>query len=65
MKRIETEGEEYMAKYLNFLKAGGSKSPLESLLIAEVDLTKPEVIENAIRDFSDVIDEFRAIYSEE
>lgn len=65
VKRIETEGEEYMAKYLNFLKAGGSKSPLESLLIAEVDLTKPEVIENAIRDFSDVIDEFRAIYSEE
>jgi oligoendopeptidase F len=65
VKRIETEGEEYMAKYLNFLKAGGSKSPLESLLIAEVDLTRPEVIENAIRDFSDVIDEFRAIYSEE
>ena len=62
VKRIEEEGEAYVGKYLDFLKCGSAKSPLESLLIAEVDMTKPEVIESAIRDFAEVMDSFRALY---
>ncbi len=63
VKRIETEGEAYINKYLQFLSAGGSKSPLESLLIADIDMTKPEVIRDAIDDFKATIKQFREIYN--
>ena len=48
--------------YINFLKCGDSKSPLDSLKVAGVDLSKKEVIESAIEMFDSVIDEFRKIY---
>ncbi len=64
VKRIETEGEAYVQGYLDFLKCGGAKSPLDSLLVAGVDMTKPEVIENAITDFADTIRQFKELYEE-
>ena len=63
VKRIETEGEAYISKYIDFLKCGGSKSPLESLLVAGIDMTKPEVVKSAIDDFEGVIKQFREIYN--
>ncbi len=63
VKRIETEGEPYIKKYLEFLSLGGSKSPLDSLLVADIDMTKPEVIRDAIADFKATIEQFRAIYN--
>lgn len=60
--RIETEGDAYIGKYLDFLKCGGSRSPLDSLKVAGIDLTRPEVIEDAIADFSATIDQFRELY---
>lgn len=61
VRRIETEGEEYIAKYLKFLSCGGSMSPIDSLKIAEIDLTKPEVIDDAINDFAAAINEFKSL----
>ncbi|MDD4076148.1 MAG: oligoendopeptidase F [Eubacteriales bacterium] len=43
--------------YLRFLTTGGSDYPLEELKIAGVDLTKPEVVDNAMRVFDSTIDE--------
>ena len=63
VKRIETEGKAYVDKYIDFLKCGGSKSPLDSLLVAGIDMTDPEVINGAIEDFESAISEFRAIYN--
>ena len=63
VKRIENEGEEYVKKYIEFLKCGDSRTPLESLMVAEIDMTKPEVIESAIEDFADAISQFREIYN--
>ncbi len=63
VKRIETEGDAYVSKYIDFLKCGGSRSPLDSLLVAEIDMTKPEVVEGAIQDFSSAIAQFREIYN--
>jgi oligoendopeptidase F len=63
VKRIETEGASYVKKYIDFLKCGGSKSPLESLLVAGIDMTKPEVVTSAIDDFADAIKQFREIYN--
>ncbi|MGD8519745.1 MAG: oligoendopeptidase F [Desulfobacterales bacterium] len=42
--------------YLNFLKLGGSKFPLDELLDAGVDMRIPEPIENAIAHFSELVD---------
>lgn len=47
--------------YLDFLKCGSSKSPLESLLVAGVDLTKKEVVESAINMFDDVIEHYKKL----
>ena len=63
VKRIETEGEAYINKYIDFLKCGGSKSPLESLLVAEIDMTKPEVVKSAIDDFASTVKQFKEIYN--
>ena len=61
VKRIETEGEAYIQKYLKFLSCGGSKSPLDSLSEAGIDMTSPDVISAAMDDFSDVIKQFEAL----
>ncbi len=63
VKRIENEGEAYISKYIDFLKCGDSKSPLDSLLVAGIDMTKPEVINGAIEDFSSAVKQFREIYN--
>ncbi len=62
VKRIETEGEAYVGKYIDFLKCGGAKSPLESLLVAGIDMRDPAVIGGAIDDFASAVAQFRAIY---
>lgn len=50
--------------YIAFLKCGGSKSPLDSLKVTGVDLSKKEVIDSAISMFEDTIKEFRQLYFE-
>lgn len=61
VRRIETEGDAYIGKYLDFLRCGGSRSPLYSLKVAEIDLTKPDVIDAAIDDFAEAIKEFKKL----
>ncbi len=63
VKRIETEGDAYVGQYIEFLKCGGSKSPLDSLLVAGIDMTDPSVVDGAIEDFASAIAKFREIYS--
>ena len=50
--------------YINFLKCGRSKSPLESLQVCGVDLTDKKVIESAVKMFDDTITEFEKMYFE-
>lgn len=45
--------------YIEFLKCGCRKSPLESLKIAGVDLTDKGVIDGALHEFKNVIDMYR------
>ena len=59
--RIETEGEAYIGKYIDFLKCGGSKSPLESLMVAGIDMRDPQVIQNAIDDFAATIAQYNEL----
>lgn len=47
--------------YLKFLTLGGSLDPLDELKVAGVDMTKPEVVESAIKMFDEILDEFEQI----
>ena len=48
--------------YINFLKCGKSKNPLDSLKVAGVDLSSKDVINSAIDMFESTMDEFEKIY---
>lgn len=50
--------------YINFLKCGKSKSPLDSLKIAGADLSDKSVVSSAIGMFGEIIDEFNELYFE-
>ena len=63
VKRIETEGDAYVSKYIDFLKCGGSMSPLDSLKVAGIDMSDPTVVDGAIEDFASAIAKFREIYN--
>ncbi len=63
VKRIESEGAAYVDQYIDFLKCGGSKSPLDSLLVAGIDMRDPSVVNGAIEDFRNAVAEFREIYN--
>ena len=62
VKRIESEGADYVKKYIDFLSCGGAKSPLDSLLVAEIDLREPSVITDGISMFADTVAQFKEIY---
>ena len=47
--------------YLNFLRSGGSKFPLETLKAAGVDMTTPAPIESTLRLFERRLDELEAL----
>ncbi len=50
--------------YKKFLSAGRTKTPLESLKLAGVDLSKKEVVESAIKMFDSIITEFKELNKE-
>jgi oligoendopeptidase F len=47
--------------YLDFLRSGGSKFPLETLKVAGVDMTTPAPIESTLRLFERRLDELEAL----
>ncbi len=63
-KRILTEGEPAVQDYLRFLSGGCSKSPIELLKDAGVDMTGPEPIQQALKLFSELLDEMEELTNE-
>jgi len=60
--KVVNEGATARAAYLNFLKLGGSKFPLDELQDAGVDMQSPAPIEQAIQYFSDLVDRLMEAY---
>ncbi len=60
--KVVNEGARAGAAYLNFLKLGGSKYPLDELFDAGVDMQSPEPIQRAIQYFSDLVDRLIEAY---
>ncbi len=56
--------ENAVENYIKFLKTGGSMAPNDELKINGVDLTKKTVCDNAIKMFTEIVDEFEKTYKE-
>ena len=59
--RILEEGAPAVERYLKFLSSGCTKSPIELLKDAGVDMTTPEPVNNALALFADLLDEMEAL----
>ena len=60
-RRILAEGEPAVKDYLNFLSGGCSKSPIDLLKGAGVDMTSPEPVAQAMELFGQLLDEMEAL----
>ena len=60
-RRILDEGEPAVKDYLNFLSGGCSKSPIDLLKGAGVDMTSPEPVNQALALFDRLLDEMEAL----
>jgi oligoendopeptidase F len=60
-QRVLSGDSESVGAYLNFLRSGGSKFPLEALRAAGVDMTTPAPIESTLRLFEQRLGELEAL----
>ena len=60
-RRILREGEAAVKDYLNFLSGGCSRSPIELLKGAGVDMTSPEAVDQALALFGELLDEMEQL----
>ena len=63
-RKILREGESAVKDYISFLSGGCSKSPIELLKGAGVDMTSPEPVEQALQLFGELLDEMEALMAE-
>ena len=60
-RRILKEGEPAVKDYIQFLSGGCSKSPIDLLKGAGVDMTSPEPVNQALQLFGELLDEMEAL----
>ena len=60
-RRILNEGESAVKDYLNFLSGGCTKSPIDLLKGAGVDMTSSAPVEDALELFGKLLDEMEAL----
>lgn len=60
-ERILREGEPAVRDYLEFLSGGSSKDPVSLLRGAGVDMSTPEPVRDALRQFSSLVDELERL----
>ncbi|MBQ8769114.1 MAG: oligoendopeptidase F [Oscillospiraceae bacterium] len=63
-RKILREGESAVNDYIRFLSGGCSKSPIDLLKDAGVDMTSPEPVEQALQLFGELLDEMEALLAE-
>lgn len=60
-QQILEEGRPAVDRYLEFLKSGGSDYPIELLKIANVDMSTPDPVNNALRVFESLLDQMEEL----
>ncbi|MBN2577948.1 MAG: oligoendopeptidase F [Pirellulales bacterium] len=61
VERVTQGGKQELADYLNFLKGGGSKFPLDLLRDAGVDMEQPQGVDNALAQFGPMVKELDSL----
>ncbi len=59
--KILKEGESAVVAYKNFLRAGGSDSPVELLKIVGIDLTQKQAFETAMHEFKNTLEKLKEV----
>lgn len=59
---VQREGQPAVARWLEVLKAGGTKKPLELLQMAGVDLATPQPIHDAVAHVGRLVDELELLF---
>ncbi len=62
--KIKAEGQPAIDKYLNFLKSGSSKYPIEILKEAGVDMNSPEPILAVVKKMNELLDKMEELLNE-
>ena len=63
-EQVVTGGDSARQAYLDFLKLGGSKFPLDELLDAGVDMRSADPVERAIEHFSHLVDQLMEVFQQ-
>ncbi len=63
-RKILNEGESAVKDYIRFLSGGCSKSPIDLLKDAGVDMTSPEPVDQALQLFGELLDEMENLMAE-
>lgn len=63
-RRILREGESAVKDYIGFLSGGCSKSPIDLLKGAGVDMTSPDPVNQALQLFGELLDEMEELTEE-
>ena len=63
-QRILDKEDGALEAYMEFLKVGSSKPPIEIVKIAGVDLTTPEPVNNTVKLFSKLVDQLEQLLNE-
>jgi oligoendopeptidase F len=61
-EKVVNEGKSAKDAYLDFLKLGGSKFPLDQLAAAGVDMQSPEPVQRALNYFADLVNRLMDAY---
>ena len=60
-ERVTSGGQRELDDYLNFLRGGCSKDPLDLLRDAGVDMEQPAAVDGALRQFGEMVEELDAL----
>jgi oligoendopeptidase F len=61
-KAVLEQGEPARERYLNLLRSGGSRFPVEALREAGVDFTTPQPVVQALGEFDRLVGEMETLY---
>ncbi|MBY7143058.1 oligoendopeptidase F [Virgibacillus sp. NKC19-3] len=61
-RKIQTEGQPAVDRWLDVLKTGGTKKPLDLIKQAGVDMSKPDAIKEAVAFVGSLVDELEKSY---
>ncbi|MGO8672546.1 MAG: M3 family oligoendopeptidase [Capsulimonadaceae bacterium] len=63
-RRSQSEGAEFVGKYLRMLRAGGSLTPSELVAIVDVDLDDPAFWQGGLDVLAEMVDRFDSLWAE-